>query len=354
MGNFQQNPVDNYVNKHKFKTEEIHLKAGTQKKVWKGIKSVLLFVPSIIVSVIGYFFTGTNPFEIITDILFDKYCKNISNEQKIHLTKLINDQFDVIFNSISKEIDNFIEFIIKENNIENLTIKEFQKLNDEIKNISDNSKKINILFIGKTGVGKSTLINSLLEKDVAKESIGNIGTLNFNHYWSPSWKNVNLIDSQGFDLSKPFKYFINDALDFIETNNNDKLKFIDLIYYCFTGLRFESNEKALILNLIELYEQMKMPIIFVNTQSMTDEFEKMKEYIKKDFNNNDLIITEVLAKNKKLKNGLIIPSFGLKELKLITEKQFENIKETAYYKKFYRNCLNKLYESNIIYKACKY
>lgn len=44
-------------------------------------------------------------------------------------------------------------------------------------------------------------------------------------------------------------------------------------------------------------------------------------------------------------------SFGIKELKQITEKQFENIKETAYYKKFYRNCLNKLYEANIIYKA---
>ena len=76
------------------------------------------------------------------------------------------------------------------------------------------------------------------------------------------------------------------------------MKFIDLIYYCFSGLRFESNEKDLILNLINLYDQIKVPIIFVNTQSITDEFEKMKEYIKKDFNNNDLIIVEVLAKSK--------------------------------------------------------
>ena len=99
---------------------------------------------------------------------------------------------------------------------------------------------------GKIVVGKSTLINSLLEKDVAKESLGNIGTLSFNYYSSPKWKNINLIDSKGFDLNNPFKFFVSDALEFIESNNQDKLKFIDLIYYCFTGLRFESNEKELI------------------------------------------------------------------------------------------------------------
>ena len=66
-------------------------------------------------------------------MLFDNYCKNISNEQKIHLTKLINDEFDIIFNSIIGEIDIFIQLIIKENNIEKLTIEKLKKMNKEIK-----------------------------------------------------------------------------------------------------------------------------------------------------------------------------------------------------------------------------
>ena len=86
-----------------------------------------------------------------------------------------------------EKIDNFIQLIIKENNIENLTIEKLKDMNKEIKQISDKSKKINILLIGKTGVGKYTLINSLLEKDVAKESLGNIGTIRFNYYSSPNW-----------------------------------------------------------------------------------------------------------------------------------------------------------------------
>ena len=60
MGAFQQSPVDSCVNKHKFKTKEIHSKAGIQKKVWKGIKSLALFVPSLLISVIGFFITGKN------------------------------------------------------------------------------------------------------------------------------------------------------------------------------------------------------------------------------------------------------------------------------------------------------
>lgn len=149
MGNLQQRPLDNFVNRHNFKTTDIHIKAGCNKKIWKGFKSILLFIPSLVYSFFSYLFIGTNPFELITDMLFDNYCKNISNEQKIHLTKLINDEFDIIFNSIIGEIDIFIQLIIKENNIEKLTIEKLKKMNKEIKQISDKSKKINILLIWK-------------------------------------------------------------------------------------------------------------------------------------------------------------------------------------------------------------
>lgn len=63
----------------------------------------------------------------------------------------------------------------------------------------------------------------------------------------------------------------------------------------------------------------------------------------------NLIFLDVLAKDKKLKNGQIIKSYGLDNIKNTTIKQFENIKETAYYKKFYNNCLEKLYNTNDVF-----
>lgn len=261
-------PIDSCVNKYNINSKPIHQKVSCKKLAFKGFKAILWFIPSILISLIAYIFTGSNPFDIISYILFDTYCQNISDKQKITLTKLINDIFDEVFNSVQKKINDLIDLSIKKYDIESKTLKKFESIKDSLKNIAKNSKKINILLIGKTGVGKSTLINGLLKENVSKESMGKIGTLEFKEYTSSNWENICLIDSQGFDFSKPFQVFTKESLQFIENSNNNKLKFIDLIFYCFNGTRFEDNEAELITNLLNIYEQEKTPIIFINTQSI--------------------------------------------------------------------------------------
>ena len=54
----------------------------------------------------------------------------------------------------------------------------------------------------------------------------------------------------------------------------------------------------------------------------------------------------------KLKNGTIMKAYGIQELKEETIKKISDIKLTAFYKKFYNNCLDQLYKSEEI--DCSY
>lgn len=69
----------------------------------------------------------------------------------------------------------------------------------------------------------------------------------------------------------------------------------------------------------------------------------MKEYVKKELNDNNLIIINVLARDENLINGTSIEAFGIKELKAETTKKISDIKNKAFCKKFYKDCLNILY-----------
>ena len=73
---------------------------------------------------------------------------------------------------------------------------------------SKQKRRFNILLIGPTGSGKSTLINEFLQlkEKKAKEGVGDVQTWEFQEYFTEDSKYC-LIDSQGFDYSKPVEEF---------------------------------------------------------------------------------------------------------------------------------------------------
>ena len=137
---------------------------------------------------------------------------------------------------------------------------------EAIKEFSKKTKHLNILLIGKSGVGKSTLINAILKEDKAKTQLGRPCTKCNEYYES---ENIRLWDTQGIELKKEKNSgnVLKEAEELIKKNNNlgNSDKYIHCVWYCTTGQRFEDLEEKLVKNLINVYNDNWLPLIIVYT-----------------------------------------------------------------------------------------
>lgn len=88
----------------------------------------------------------------------------------------------------------------------------------------------NILILGQTGVGKSSLINTIFEKNIAAVSNTKAQTRGF-HVYSDKDVPVNIIDSEGYELEKSadFKKMIE---EYLNLHFDELTKQIHLAWYC--------------------------------------------------------------------------------------------------------------------------
>ena len=271
-----------------------------------------------------------------TTLDFNKsYNEKLPKEIKEIKNQIISDSFKIEpFNQ--EEMFNLINLITKEENYE-------EKLFQEVKNIVyENAKKnksvkhLNIILAGPSGVGKSTLINSVLNyanEDCIQTGIGIPCTMGEPKYYeSEKVPLLRLADSRGIekgeykmeDLNKSIETFIKSQLD---SENPDY--FVHCIWYCITGTRLEHSEIDTLKELSRIYKSNSIPIIVVYTRALsTPTIKEMEKFIKESFTHD---FVPVLAIKETILDNINIDPYGIDNLKNISVlRAKEAVKSSCY------------------------
>lgn len=174
---------------------------------------------------------------------------------------------------------------------------------------------INIMVAGKTGSGKSTLINALFRENIAKTGVGLPITQEVQKLTKEGVP-LTLFDTQGLELNAEVQHNVLSNLSALikEEKAKGARHQIHLTYYCLNAnmSRIESYEVELIRALSE-----QLPVIIVLTQTIGEETEQFEHYLLAM----DLpveAIVPILASDYRIQKNHSLPAFGLQELIDIT------------------------------------
>ncbi|MGX7349427.1 YcjF family protein [Dolosicoccus paucivorans] len=177
----------------------------------------------------------------------------------------------------------------------------------------DKMPPTNIIVAGKTGSGKSTLINALFREKIAETGVGAPVTQHIEKITKKGMP-ITLYDTKGLELTSKAQHEVLTSISDLIKDNKGTKDAIHLVYYTLNAnmRRIEPYEEELISAIAK-----QVPVILVLTQAIGQEYYHFEEYLQKQ-NLPIKAIVPVLAKPYVLSEENVIPAFGLQGLIDIT------------------------------------
>ena len=174
--------------------------------------------------------------------------------------------------------------------------------------VDDKLAQLNVLIIGKTGVGKSTLVNSIFGESITEEGLGKPVTQKI-HKIEKMGMPISIYDTPGLELggNNSADNLLKEMVKLVRTCNTsgDQSQMIHCVCYCINTLlsKIEPAELDFLKNFIEKTKKYNIPIIVTELKR---EIEQEKLSI--------VQVIPVLAKDYHVDGQGIIKAFGVDKL----------------------------------------
>jgi len=184
-------------------------------------------------------------------------------------------------------------------------------INEKIRNL----KTLNIIVAGKTGVGKSTLINAVFRENLAETGMGKPVTTHMRKISKKDFP-LSIYDTRGFELGKDAQKEVKqEVLETIRQSLalKDVNKAIHCIWYCINTAsnRIEQEEIDWLKDFSRENHLTQVPVIIVLTQSFSRKKAQELRNMILDENIDVVQVVPVLAQDYEIDEEYVAKAFGL-------------------------------------------